>query len=147
MSPWAGTLLVMDARVTAAISMIDRLAATQISIRAVSESVNLSPRRLTQLFKAETGISPRQYLRTLRMERARSLLQTSFLSVKEVTFHCGLSDVSHFVRNFKKHYGMTPSEFRVQMVPLSKASCEPTQKKCPNKSPLRRTEDSGTSKL
>jgi len=130
--PWPGTLLVMDARVAAAIRMLDRLLATQISMRAVSASVNLSLRRLTQLFKAEAGISPRQYLRNLRMERARSLLQTSFLSVKEVTFHIGLTDVSHFVRDFKKHYGMTPSEFRTRIVQLSKGACEPTQKKCPN---------------
>src|SRR5882762_4606743 len=110
----------MDARVAAAIRMLDRLLATQISMRAVSASVNLSPRRLGQLFKIEAGISPRQYLRTLRMERARSLLQTSFLSVKEVTFQSGLTDVSHFVREFKKRYGLTPSEFRVQMGQSSK---------------------------
>jgi AraC family transcriptional regulator len=114
----------MDARVTAAISMISRLLATEISLRDVSTSVNLSPRRLTQIFKAETGVSPRQYLRTLRMERARSLLQSSFLSVKEVSFRSGVSDLSHFVRDFKKRYGMTPSEFRAQTGQSSKSTDE-----------------------
>lgn len=47
------------------------------------------------------------------MERAQTLLQTSFLTIKEVTFECGLTDVSHFVRDFKKCYGVTPTQFRV----------------------------------
>jgi AraC-like DNA-binding protein len=46
------------------------------------------------------------------MERAEYLLLTSFLSVKEVTFNSGMTDVSHFVRDFKKRHRMTPTEFR-----------------------------------
>src|SRR5260221_1236134 len=114
----------MDPRVNAAISIMSWLFATQISLRAVSANVNLSPRRLAQLFKSETGVSPRQYLRTLRMQRARHLLQTSFLSVKEISFRSGLTDVSHFVRDFKKEHGVTPSQFRAQMGDSRKASCE-----------------------
>ena len=114
----------MDHRVTAAIGIMHRQLADRVSVIRLSKSVNLSPRRLAQLFKVETGSSPRQYLRTLRMQRARNLLQTSFLSVKEVSFHSGLTDVSHFVRDFKKQYGLTPSEFRAQMDEPRKASCE-----------------------
>ncbi len=80
----------------------------------MAKSVNLSPSRLRQLFKTETGMSPIQYLKHLRAKRAAYLLQSSFLTIKEVAFQTGSGDVSHFVRDFKKHYGLTPSEFRLQ---------------------------------
>lgn len=47
------------------------------------------------------------------MERARYLLETSFLSVKEITHNVGLNDESHFVRDFKKVYGVPPTLYRV----------------------------------
>ncbi len=109
------TVTVTDPRVKTAISMMRRLSDTQLSIRAVCERVNLSPRRLGQLFKKEIGIAPGRYLRIVRMEKAESLLQTSFLTIKEITFQSGMTDVSHFVRNFKKRYGMTPTEFRARI--------------------------------
>src|SRR5258708_5093319 len=89
-----------------------RLMNTHLSIRALSANVSLSPRRLAHLFRVELGVPPRQYLKALRMDRAQSLLHTSFLSVKEITFQSGFTNVSHFVRDFKKLHGATPSEFR-----------------------------------
>lgn len=46
------------------------------------------------------------------MEKARYLLETSFLSVKEITHSVGLNDESHFVRDFKKAYGEPPTRYR-----------------------------------
>ena len=74
--------------------------------------VNISPSRLHQLFKDETGLPPARYLRLLRMERAKKLLETSYLSVKEVMARVGLADESHFVRDFKRSYGCTPAKYR-----------------------------------
>jgi AraC-like DNA-binding protein len=48
------------------------------------------------------------------MERARYLLETSFLSVKEIAYSVGLSDESHFVRDFKKAYGAPPTRYRMR---------------------------------
>jgi hypothetical protein len=55
-----------------------------------------------------------RYLRLLRMERAKDLLESSFLSVKEIGFRVGLTDESHFVRDFKATYGLSPSCYRTQ---------------------------------
>ena len=74
--------------------------------------VNLSPSRLHQLFKEETGLPPARYLRRLRMRRARELLETTHLSVKQVMAAIGLTDESHFVRDFKKSCGLTPARYR-----------------------------------
>jgi AraC-like DNA-binding protein len=46
------------------------------------------------------------------MQQAATLLTTTFLSVKEIVRRIGLTDESHFVRDFKRIYGMTPSEYR-----------------------------------
>ena len=77
-----------------------------------AQFVNISPSRLHQLFKDETGLPPAKYLRLLRMERAKKLLETSYLSVKEVMARVGLADESHFVRNFKSVHGCTPAKYR-----------------------------------
>lgn len=57
-------------------------------------------------------MSPIQYLSSLRLERARYLLQATFLSVTEITRRIGAQDDSHFVRDFKKAYGETPTRYR-----------------------------------
>ena len=74
--------------------------------------VNLSPSRFNHLFKTEIGTSPLQYLKVLRMERAKVLLTNTFLSVKEIMASVGVNDPSHFVREFKKNCGLTPSQYR-----------------------------------
>jgi transcriptional regulator GlxA family with amidase domain len=104
----------MDARVKSAINIMHQGVASPLSMRTLSKNVKLSSPRLRQLFKKETGRSPMQYLKALRMQQAERLLGRTFLSIKEVTFLSGMRDVSHFVRDFKDQYGVTPSEFRVR---------------------------------
>src|SRR6266481_3053915 len=104
----------MDVRVEVTIKTMHHSLADQVSLVILSRGVNLSPSRLRQLFKNETGRSPMQYLRHLRMQHAQELLRGSFLSIKEVAFLSGAKDLSHFVRAFKKEYGVTPSGFRLQ---------------------------------
>jgi Helix-turn-helix domain len=67
-------------------------------------------------------MSPIRYLKQLRMEKAKHLLETSFLSVKEITFRVGINDDSHFVRDFKKAYGKAPTQYRAQMNERPEAS-------------------------
>jgi AraC-like DNA-binding protein len=77
-----------------------------------AQSVNLSPSRLHQLFKEETGWPPARYLRLLRMRRATELLETTHLNVKEIMARVGVTDESHFIRDFKKAHGATPARYR-----------------------------------
>ena len=83
-----------------------------LSLGELASAVNLSVWRLCHVFRSEAAMSPIQYLRFLRMERARYLLETSFLSVVEITHAVGVNDLSHFVRDFKKAYGATPTFYR-----------------------------------
>src|SRR2546427_11096997 len=77
----------------------------------IARSVRLSPSRLRELFKKETGTSLARYRRDLRLERAKHLLETTFLSVKEVAATVGIDELSHFVRNFERAYRMTPARY------------------------------------
>jgi len=107
----------MDLRVKAAINKMHETLNAPLSIQELSRSVNLSQGRLRQLFREATGRSPMQYLKNLRMQHAERLLQTTFFSIKEITFLSGEKDVSHFVRYFKRQHGLTPSEFRARTEP------------------------------
>lgn len=86
----------------------------ELSLTEFAQSVNLSVWRLCHIFKSDVGMPPIKYLRLLRMERAKGLLESSFLSVKEIAFQVGLNDESHFVRDFKSTYGYSPAIYRSQ---------------------------------
>jgi transcriptional regulator GlxA family with amidase domain len=86
----------------------------EVSLAELAQSVNLSVWRLCHIFKSDVGMPPIKYLRLLRMESAKGLLESSFLSVKEIAYQVGLNDESHFVRDFKSTYGYSPAISRAQ---------------------------------
>ncbi len=104
----------MDPRVRRVVDLFNRDITRELSVTEMARSVNLSPWRLCHVFKSETGTSPTRYLRSLRMEQAKTLLETTFLSVKEIVSVVGLNDESHFVRDFKRVYGFTPVHYRAR---------------------------------
>jgi len=85
-----------------------------LPVGGMAASVNLSYSRLEHLFKAETGVTPVSYLKKLRIEKARELLETTFLTNQQIIIKVGIYDESHFVKEFKKAYGLRPTEYRKQ---------------------------------
>jgi AraC-like DNA-binding protein len=73
--------------------------------------VNLSASRLRHLFKEETGKTPSQYLKDLRLEEAERLLRDTFLTVKVIASKVGLSS-ANLIREFKSVHRCTPTEYR-----------------------------------
>ena len=102
----------MDKRVQIVIGLMKDDLHQDISLSELASSINLSLSRLHHLFKAETGTTPAQYLRALRMEQAKELLEVTFMSVKQIMVNVGVRDRSHFEREFKKIYGLTPAQHR-----------------------------------
>jgi transcriptional regulator GlxA family with amidase domain len=102
----------MAQRVKRVIEMMQGDPSQTFTLGKMAESVNLSAPYFCFLFKSITGVSPAKYLKELRMRQAATLLTTTFLSVKEIVRRVGLTDESHFVRDFKRRYRLTPSEFR-----------------------------------
>jgi len=105
----------MDPRISFLISHLKQEICSSHSADSIAGLVNLSPSRVAHLFRRDVNVSPRQFSKVLRMQQARFLLETSFLSVKEIMAKCGFSDASHFVRDFKRVYGVSPTAYRSQM--------------------------------
>src|SRR5215212_3048475 len=102
----------MAERVKRVIELMQGDPSRNFTLRKMAESVNLSAPYFCYLFKSITGVPPARYLKSLRLQQAATLLTTTFLSVKEIVRHVGCTDESHFVRDFKRMYGVTPSEYR-----------------------------------
>jgi transcriptional regulator GlxA family with amidase domain len=83
-----------------------------LRVPEVASLTGLSVSALSRLFKGRTGTTPARYIKSARMDKAKALLETSFLSVKEITGRVGLADMSHFVRDFEQRYGLSPLRYR-----------------------------------
>lgn len=82
------------------------------SIRKLAESAGVHPVHLARVFRRHFFISPAEYLRRCRVQRARLLLRKTSLPLVEVGLEVGFSDQSHFATAFKRETGMTPGLFR-----------------------------------
>lgn len=69
----------------------------------------------TILFQQYTGMTPKHYIMTKRMEYAEMLLSNTSFSINEVSMMVGYQYFSTFYRNFTRYYGMSPSEFRAHL--------------------------------
>ncbi|HJV76069.1 MAG TPA: helix-turn-helix domain-containing protein [Noviherbaspirillum sp.] len=83
-------------------------------IEALAEYCNTTPRTLLRRFQEAAGMSPVQYSQQLRVERAKALLESTRLSLDEITSRCGYGDVSTFSKIFKRWVQVTPREYRTR---------------------------------
>ena len=84
------------------------------TIEEMAGLVELSVPHFQKLFKSNTGTSPMAYLRDLRLEKACECLESGFQQLKQIRIDIGMADSSHFTRDFKVKFGLTPSEYRRQ---------------------------------
>ncbi len=104
--------MTIDRRVRYVITLIEQRRKEPPSTAELSRAVNLSPAHLTRLFRRDTGMSPACFGRMRRLDYARTLLQNSFLAVKQVMAASGWNDPSHFSREFKRRHGQSPRAFQ-----------------------------------
>ncbi|WP_034444634.1 helix-turn-helix domain-containing protein [Butyrivibrio sp. AE2032] len=83
-----------------------------ISLDDVSRVVNISPYYFSKVFKEESGLNFIEYLTNIRIDKAKELLETTNLSIKEICVSCGYTDPNYFSRSFKKNVGVTPTEYK-----------------------------------
>lgn len=99
----------IPANIKHSIEYINTYCLDDISLDRVSKLSNLSKYHFIKVFKEKIGLTPHQYIITLRIEHAIKLLQEK-VPLSYVAQSSGFSDQSHFIRTFKTHYGFTPSE-------------------------------------
>ena len=95
-----------------AIACIDGDLTSNLSLRTLSEALNISSSYLSTLFKKETGQTITDFINGRRVNHAKHLLRNTRLQIQTVAQHCGIMDVHYFSKIFKKHTGKTPKEYR-----------------------------------
>ncbi|MBQ8894500.1 MAG: AraC family transcriptional regulator [Clostridia bacterium] len=95
-----------------ALELIRAHYAAGLTVQQLADALHLSRGHFTLLFKKKTGIPPQQYLIELRMEEAAKLLQKEGLSPSAAAFSVGYADIYQFSKAFKKHFGVSPREYR-----------------------------------
>ena len=83
-----------------------------LSIKDIAEATDMSEAGVRRIFKIKRNTTPVKYLNTLRMEKAKNLLETSNLTVADISAATGFTDPFYFSRIFKKHYGLSPDHYR-----------------------------------
>ena len=86
----------------------------EISIREIAENAKISEVYLRKLFKARYGMSPSQYIISVRLEKSKQLMKYPFISLEECAVQSGFSSLQYFCRVFKKETGITPYKYRNQ---------------------------------
>jgi transcriptional regulator GlxA family with amidase domain len=92
--------------------LIDGRYARPLDLAALAEAAHVSPRHFSRSFRRTFGETPHQYLLTRRIERARHLLRTTDMQVVEVCLSVGFRSVGSFTSTFRRHVGVSPTEYR-----------------------------------
>ena len=87
---------------------------TDLTMNALADYLEVSSVTLSVEFKNEMDMRPSDYLSNLRMEKAKELLRTSNMLVREISQAVGYEDDRVFLRRFKNYTGMTPGQYRTE---------------------------------
>lgn len=94
-----------------AIRMMNSSDGHYMTISEIAESIDMSLSSFSQKFKLITDQSPKDYMTKLRLKKSRKYL--SDLSVTDTAYEVGFENISHFIRLFKKEYGITPKQYQL----------------------------------
>lgn len=83
-----------------------------MQVAEYAQTLNITPNHLNKIVKGATGKSTSTWIEEAVMQRAKVLLATTDLPLSEIAARTGIMDQSYFARKFKKHEGVSPSEFR-----------------------------------
>lgn len=83
------------------------------SIKRMQEMAELGETRFRQLFKQQMGKNPLEYLTELRVMGAARKLLVSNGRVSDIAYGAGFEDVNHFIKTFKRYFGVTPNQYRI----------------------------------
>ncbi|GGQ28248.1 AraC family transcriptional regulator [Shewanella litoralis] len=98
-------------RVEKALSYIHKHYGDSVEVDTLAGLVNMSPSAFHRCFKEVTSSSPIQYVKKIRLNKARELLQLQKLKVKEVSTQVGYESTAQFSREFKRYFDQSPGEF------------------------------------
>ncbi|MFD2611318.1 response regulator [Paenibacillus gansuensis] len=83
-----------------------------VSLKSIADHIYLHPVYLSRIYKLETGQGLSDYILQLRMEKAAHWLRNTHEKIYEIAMKLGYHNPNYFAKTFKKHFGMTPQEYR-----------------------------------
>jgi len=89
----------------------ENLSDPEFNVEKLTEDVGISRAQLHRKMKEITGISAGEFIRNLRLEQAGRLIREGKINVTQVAYTVGFNNQSHFSTLFKRHYGMSPTEY------------------------------------
>ena len=102
----------MDYRIREILVKVEKNLSQSLTAMTLAQQYNVSPSYLQNLFKKEVGVSLAKYVKNARMQKSLELLKTSHLRIQEILTKIGVSEETHFLRDFKKKFGKTPTQYR-----------------------------------
>lgn len=98
-------------RVFQAMRFIEENVAEQVTVRDIAQSVAMSPSNFAHRFREVASISPIQYLKKVRLEKARLLLLDENQTVDVAAEKAGYASASHFSQDFTRQFGVSPAQY------------------------------------
>jgi AraC-like DNA-binding protein len=90
-------------------------------ITEIRRKHDMQARRLQRVFLEELGVTAKIFARIVRFNHAKSMIERdSAIDLRQLAHECGYADQSHFTRNFREMFGMTPADFKAQMQQAAK---------------------------
>ena len=103
-----------DSAIAVAVAWLQQRACSGATVAGAAEHVHLTERTFARRFRKARGQSPADFIRSVKVERARALLERSRVPADEIANRVGYADPAAFHRAFKKETGMTPGAYRRQ---------------------------------
>ncbi|MCM3440293.1 helix-turn-helix domain-containing protein [Metabacillus halosaccharovorans] len=112
----------LDSRIEEVLHILSKQMKDSISIKELAKSVNLSPSRLSHLFKENVGHSILDTLKQMRLNQAALLLEHTDRSASEIAYEVGYQNYNYFAIHFRKRYGVSPRQYTEHSIDINKKS-------------------------
>ena len=86
----------------------------ELTVSQIAASASISKSECLRCFRAVIGVTPIQYLRQFRVQKAAELLAGTALKISDIGAQCGFQETSYFIKTFRDLMGRTPSAYRAQ---------------------------------
>jgi transcriptional regulator GlxA family with amidase domain len=96
------------------LQLMERNIEEPLSLQEIAQQVSLSRRQVERLFERHLSTTPRQHYLTLKLRRARQLVEMTEMSVIDIAMACGFESASYFSKSFKEHFDILPSVLRAR---------------------------------
>ena len=106
-------------RINRVMEYIEKHNNEQVNLNELAQVAHFSPFHFHRIFSTLTGETPADFFLRIKIEKAAQKLKDSKTgTISDIAFDCGFSSMSFFARTFKKHFGMSATQYRNMEFPL-----------------------------